>query len=119
MFICGYHFPASMGNKISHEQVVERVTAEVGDLSDVSYAILISENRDGVKQEDLKVEKGSFLFTALADYYNKSDIEGEYKMIFYTNKYQMSEISKAVDGALTADVCKKLDDMLLYRVKVA
>ncbi len=119
MFICGYHFPASLGNKISHEQVVERVTAEAGDLSDVSYAVLISENRDGVKQEDLKVEKGSFLFTALADYYKKSDIEGEYKMIYYTNKYQMSEVSKAVDGEKTAAVCKKLDDMLLYRVKVA
>ena len=73
----------------------------------------------GVKQEDLRVEKGSFLFTALADYYKKSDIEGEYKMIFYTNKYQMSEVSKAVDGGVTAAVCKKLDDMLLYRVKVA
>ncbi len=119
MFICGYHFPASMGNKISHEQVVEKVTSEVGDLSDVSYAVLTSENRDGIKQEDLRVEKGSFLFTALADYYKKSDIEGEYKMIFYTNKYQMSEVSKAVDGGATAAVCKKLDDMLLYRVKVA
>ena len=62
MFICGYHFPASMGNKISHEQVVERVTAEVGDLSDVSYAVLISENRDGIKQEDLRVEKKAHSF---------------------------------------------------------
>jgi len=40
-------------------------------------------------------------------------------MIYYTNKYQMSEVSKAVDGGVTAAVCKKLDDMLLYRVKVA
>ena len=53
MFICGYHFPASLGNKISHEQVVEKVTSEVGDISDLSYAILTSENRDGIKQEDL------------------------------------------------------------------
>lgn len=40
-------------------------------------------------------------------------------MIYYTNKYQISEISKSVDGASTKDICKKLDDMNLYRVKVA
>ena len=40
-------------------------------------------------------------------------------MIYYTNKYQISEISKSVDGEVTKDLCKKLDDMNLYRVKVA
>jgi hypothetical protein len=29
-------------------------------------------------------------------------------MIYYTNKYQISEISKAVDGDVTKDLCKKL-----------
>jgi len=41
------------------------------------------------------------------------------KMIYYTNKYQISEISKSVDGDITKDLCKKLDDMNLYRVRVA
>jgi hypothetical protein len=40
-------------------------------------------------------------------------------MIYYTNKYQISEISKSVDGAVTKDLCKNLDDMNLYRVRVA
>jgi len=40
-------------------------------------------------------------------------------MIYYTNKYQISEISKAVDGAITKELCHNLDDMLLYRVSVA
>lgn len=119
MFICGYHFPATMGNKIENALVIEKVTEGAGDLSGVSCVELAGETRDGVKLDTIKVEKGSFLFTALVDYYKKSDIQSEYKMIFYTNKYQISEISKAVDGTATADICKKLDDMNLYRVKVA
>ena len=46
------------------------------------------------------------------------EIDG-FKMVYYTNKYQISEISKSVDGDATKAVCKKLDDMNLYRVKVA
>jgi hypothetical protein len=40
-------------------------------------------------------------------------------MVFYTSKYQISEISKTVDKELTSVLCKKLDDMNLYRVTVA
>ena len=119
MFICGYHFPASMGNKVEFDKVVEKVTAGAGDISGVSSITLTSETREGVKLEEISVAKGSFLFTALVDYYKNTDVEGDFKMIYYTNKYQISEISKAVDGGTTADVCKKLDDMNLYRVKVA
>lgn len=119
MFICGYHFPASMGNKIENDDVVAKVTEGAGDVSSISSIELTSETREGIKLETIAVPKGTFLFTALVDYYKKSDIEGEYKMIFYTNKYQISELSKAIDGEATADVCKKMDDMNLYRVKVA
>jgi len=40
-------------------------------------------------------------------------------MVYFTNKYQISEISKTADGDVTKDLCRKLDDMNLYRVKVA
>ena len=119
MFICGYHFPASMGNKIEFDKVIEKVTAGAGDVASVGSIVLTSETREGVKLEELGVPKGSFLFTALVDYYKNTDVEGDFKMIYYTNKYQISEISKAVDGGTTAEICKKLDDMNLYRVKVA
>jgi hypothetical protein len=119
MFICGYHFPASEGNKIEFSRVVEKVISEAGDLSSYNTVELTSETREGKQLETISVEKGSFLFAALVDYYKKSEIKGEYKMVFYTNKYQISEISKAVDGEKTAGICKKLDDMNLYRVKVA
>jgi hypothetical protein len=58
----------------------------------------------------------------LIDYYTKSEelaVKDGFKMLYYTNKYQISEISKSVDGGATAALCKKLDDMNLYRVKVA
>ncbi|MDR3345893.1 MAG: hypothetical protein LBS73_01855 [Campylobacteraceae bacterium] len=119
MFVCGYHFPASEGNKIEFSKVVEKVITSVGDLSKYNTVELTGETKEGVKLHTLSAEKGTFLFAAFVDYYNKSDIAGEYKMVFYTNKYQISEISKAVDGGKTADICKKLDDMNLYRVKVA
>ncbi|MDR1975893.1 MAG: hypothetical protein LBQ18_02745 [Campylobacteraceae bacterium] len=120
MFICGYHFPASEGNKIGFDKVVEKVTAGAGDISTYSKIEFVSETREGKEIERFSADdKGTFLFTAFVDYYTKSDIEGEYKMVFYTNKYQISEVSKAVDGAKTAEICRKLDDMNLYRIKVS
>ncbi|MDR1555381.1 MAG: hypothetical protein LBS39_05090 [Campylobacteraceae bacterium] len=119
MFICSYYFPASEGNKIEFSKVVEKVISGAGDLSLYNTVELIGETREGKQLESISVGKGTFLFAAFVDYYKKSEIKGEYKMVFYTNKYQISEISKAVDGEKTAEICKKLDDMNLYRVKVA
>ena len=119
MFVCGYHFPASEGNDVSFDKVIEKVQEGI-DASGKTVT-LTSETREGVKLETLSVTEGSFLHTALVDYYTNTEckeIDG-FKMIYYTNKYQISEISKSVDGDKTKDVCKKLDDMNLYRVKVA
>ncbi|MGM0624176.1 MAG: hypothetical protein ACQESH_09195 [Campylobacterota bacterium] len=118
MFICGYHFPASEGNDVAFEKVVEKIDANVGDVS-AKKVLLKPEDRDSNPLEDIVIEPGTFMHKAFVDYYANSDIEGEYKMIFYTNKYQISEISKKYDGDATKDLCKKLDDMNLYRVKVS
>ncbi|MEJ2372742.1 MAG: hypothetical protein P8Y16_02910, partial [Sulfurimonas sp.] len=70
----------------------------------------------------LEVAEGSFAHKALIDYYTKSEelaVKDGFKMLYYTNKYQISEISKTVDGDATKELCKKLDDMNLYRIKVA
>lgn len=119
MFICGYHFPADMGNDVSFDKVIEKVedgTAAAGKTVTVS-----SETREGTKLEEISIPEGSFLHTALVDYYDNTECEAkdDFKMVYYTNKYQISEISKSVDGEATKEVCKKLDDMNLYRVKVA
>ena len=119
MFVCGYHFPASEGNNVSFEKVIEKV--QEGINASGKTVTLTSETREGAKLETISVPEGSFLHTALVDYYTNTEckeIDG-FKMVYYTNKYQISEISKSVDGDATKAVCKKLDDMNLYRVKVA
>ena len=119
MFVCGYHFPASEGNDVSFDKVIEKVQEGI-DASGKTVT-LTSETREGVKLETIEVAEGSFLHTALIDYFTNTECKeiNGFKMIYYTNKYQISEISKSVDGDATKAVCKKLDDMNLYRVKVA
>ncbi len=118
MFICGYHFPAEEGNDVAFDKVIEKIDAAVGDVSGKSVTLKV-EDKDGRVLEEIAIDAGTFIHKALVDYYEKSEIEDEYKMVFYTNKYQISEISKEVDGDKTKDVCKILDDMNLHRVKVA
>jgi hypothetical protein len=119
MFVCGYHFPADMGNDVSFEKVIEKVKEGIDATG--KTVTLTSETREGVKLEEIAVPAGSFLHTALVDYYTNTECaaKDDYKMIYYTNKYQISEISKSVDGDSTKAICRKLDDMNLYRVKVA
>ena len=33
MFVCGYHFPADMGNDVSFDKVIEKVEKGAGDVS--------------------------------------------------------------------------------------
>ncbi len=119
MFVCGYHFPASEGNDVSFDKVIAKV--EEGIDASGKTVTLTSETREGAKLETLEVPAGTFLHTAFVDYFTNTEVKENngFKMIYYTNKYQISEISKSVDGEVTKDLCKKLDDMNLYRVKVA
>ncbi len=117
MFVCGYHFPASEGNSVSFDKVIEKV--EEGIDATGKTVTLTSETREGAQLETLEVPAGTFAHTAFVDYYTNAEVEGDFKMVYYTNKYQISEISKSVDGAATKDLCRKLDDMNLYRVKVS
>ena len=119
MFVCGYHFPASEGNDVSFDKVIEKV--EEGTDASGKTVTLTSETREGVLLETLEVPAGTFAHTAFVDFFDNADMDAKdgFKMVYYTNKYQISEISKTVDGDTTKDLCKKLDDMNLYRVKVA
>jgi hypothetical protein len=119
MFVCGYHFPASEGNDVAFDKVIAKV--EEGTDAAGKTVTLTSETREGVKLETIEVPAGTFAHTAFVDYYTNSDVAENdgFKMVYYTNKYQISEISKSVDAEATKDLCKKLDDMNLYRVKVA
>ena len=119
MFVCGYHFPASEGNDVSFDKVIEKVSEGIDATG--KTVTLTSETREGVQLETLEVPAGTFAHTAFVDYFTNTEVAEKdgLKMIYYTNKYQISEISKSVDGDITKDLCKKLDDMNLYRVRVA
>jgi len=117
MFVCGYHFPASEGIDVSFDKVVEKVSEGVETANKV--VTLTGETAKGEVIVNIEVPTGTFAHTAFIDYFNNAEVVGDSKMIYYTNKYQISEISKSVDGAATKDLCKNLDDMNLYRVKVA
>ena len=119
MFVCGYHFPASEGNDVAFDKVIAKV--EEGVEAAGKSVTLTSETREGQVLESITVPEGTFAHTAFVDYFENTEIptKDDTKMVYYTNKYQISEISKSVDGDTTKDLCKKLDDMNLYRVKVA
>lgn len=117
MFVCGYHFPASEGIDVAFDKVIEKIEEGVESLD--KTVILRSETKEGGFLEEIIVPENTFAHTAFVDYFDNTEAEGEFKMIYFTNKYQISEISKSVDGDVTKVLCKKLDDMNLYRVKVA
>jgi len=120
MFICGYHFPASEGNDVSFDKVVEKVNEGIDAKG--KKVSLTAETAKGEILYNIEVEEGSFAHTAFVDYYTNTEVvpnAEDWKMIYYTNKYQISEVSKQIDGASTKELCQKLDDMNLYRVKVA
>ncbi len=117
MFICGYTFPGSEGNDVAFDKVIEKIEASVGDTTG-KIVTLTGENAKGEIEETFTIPEGTFAHKAFVDYFITSDIEGDIKMVYYTNKYQISEISKIADGDVTKDLCRKLDDMNLYRVKV-
>lgn len=118
MFVCGYHFPASEGNDISFDKVIQKVNEGIDASGKV--VTLTSETREGDKLETFEVPVGTFAHTAFVDYFLNTEVaeKNDFKMVYYTNKYQISEISKSVDGEVTKELCKKLDDMNLYRVSV-
>jgi len=120
MFICGYHFPASEGNDVSFDKVVEKVNEGIDATG--KTVTLTGETAKGEILVNIEVPAGTFAHTAFVDYFENAEVVAnadDAKMIYYTNKYQISEVSKEVDGEVTKDLCKNLDDMNLYRVKVA
>jgi hypothetical protein len=47
MFVCGYHFPASEGNDVSFDKVIEKVNEGIDATG--KTVTLTSETREGVK----------------------------------------------------------------------
>lgn len=115
MFVLGFHFPASMGNNIPAETVVEKLNSSIGDALNGVKEIRLYEGSNKSNEISLyKVytNKDTFLAKALVHYFVQDNPSKKPKYLIYTNKYQMSEISKQVDkDEETLDICKKLDGM--------
>ncbi len=116
MFILGFHFPADMGNNIPDEKVIEKLDSADVDVSGVSEIKLISESREGQKEETSYTNKETFMFKALVHYAKTAATD----YMIYTNRYQISELSKRLDSDdETMALCKKFDSMAQFKITVA
>ena len=116
MFILGFHFPADMGNNIPDEKVVAKLDEAGVDTASINEIKLTSESREGQKEELSYTNKDTFMFKALAYYAKTASTD----YVIYTNRYQISELSKRLDSDdETMALCKKLDSMAQFRISVA
>lgn len=115
MFVLGFHFPASMGNEVSDDKVVEKLDGAIGDGLKGVKEIKIYEGTTKNTKVDLYktyTNTNTFLAKALVHYFNEENPDKKPKYMIFTNKYQMSEISKKLDkDDETLDICKKFDGM--------
>jgi phosphopentomutase len=104
-----------MGNNVPDEKVVAKLDESDVDFDSVSEIKLVSESH-GVKEELSYTNKDTFLFKALVHYAKTADTD----YMIYTNRYQMSELSKRLDSDdETMALCKKFDSMALFRIEAA
>ena len=122
MFILGFHFPASMGNSIPNEKVVEKLDAAIADkMANVKEIKLYEGTTKNNHVELYKTydKKDTFLAKALVHYFLEENEKKEPKYVIYTNKYQISELSKELDkDELTTEICRKFDGMDTITVDV-
>ena len=116
MFILGFHFPADMGNNVPDEKVVEKLDNSGVDFDSVNEIKMVSESH-GVKEELSYTKKDTFMFKALV-HYVKAVASTDY--MIYTNRYQISELSKRIDSDdETMALCKKFDSMAQFKIVAA
>lgn len=122
MFILGFHFPASEGNVIPSDKVVAKVDDAIkGELAKVKE-IKIYEGTTKSSKIDLYktyTNKDTFMAKALVHYFIDENEAKQPKYMVYTNKYQISELSKQLDkDEETLEICKKFDGMDTITVDV-
>lgn len=116
MFVCGFHFPAEEGNNVAFEKVVEKLDAEVG--SSVG-SVKEFKFRYGKKfEKEMSYSKtDTVLAKALLNFFLFDNESKEEKYMIYTDRYQMSEISKELDSdAESTELCKKFDSMDMFKL---
>jgi hypothetical protein len=119
MFVLGFHFPADMGNIIPDEKVIEKLDGAV-DMSGIKE-IKLKMGKDRKSLTDISYTKmDTLLAKALVHFFQKDNESKEEKYLIYTDRYQMSELSKKLDSDdETMALCKKFDSMEMFTVDVA
>ena len=120
MFILGYYFPASEGNIIPNDKVVAKVEADV-DMSKVASIKLFTGDNKSNHTEEWKTLSSldSFLAKALVHFFELENESKTKKYMVYTNKYQMSELSKQIDtDAESKEICRMFDGMVPMHLEV-
>jgi len=115
MFILGFHFPAEMGNTVPDEKVVEKLEAADVDTSGINEIKMTTEYH-GQTEELSYTNKDTFMFKALAHYVKSAETD----YLIYTNRYQISELSKRLDSDdETMALCQKFDSMAHFKILAA
>ena len=115
MFILGFHFPADMGNTVSDEAVVAKLDEADIDTTGINEIKMVTEYH-GQTEELSYTNKDTFMFKALAHYVSTAETD----YMIYTNRYQISELSKRLDSDdETMALCKKFDSMAHFKITAA
>jgi phosphopentomutase len=115
MFILGFHFPASMGNTVPDADVVAKLDDSGVDVSGINEIKMVTEYH-GQTEELSYTNKDTFMFKALAHYIKTAETD----YMIYTNRYQISELSKRIDSDdETMALCKKFDSMAHFKITAA
>ena len=119
MFIMGFHFPANLGNKIDDALVIEKMEESIKGVSGVK-AIKLTHGKQ-FENEVVYDKTDTVLGKSLISYYTMQDphiTEGS-KYFIYTNRYQMSALSKKFDtDPETQAMCKLFDGMDLFKLEL-
>ena len=94
MFVLGFHFPASEGNKIADEKVLAKLEEAVsGSLSKVASVKIYAGNNEYKTISNVSTVLGK----ALVQYFEVENEEKEAKYLTFTNKYQIAALVKNQD----------------------
>jgi primosomal replication protein N len=115
MFILGFHFPADMGNNVPDAAVVAKLDEANVDTSGINEIKMVTEYHGQVEELSYS-KKDTFMFKALVHYVKTAETD----YMIYTNRYQISELSKRLDSDdETMALCKKFDSMAHFKITAA
>jgi len=94
MFVLGFHFPASEGNKIADEKVLAKLEEAVsGSMSKVASVKIYAGNNEYKTLTNV----GTVLGKALVQYFEVENDAKDAKYLTFTNKYQIAALVKNQD----------------------